>query len=103
MSYEVLVENLRQAAARMRSTTQPLAGYDFHSTNVSGESFGHVELAEWFQAVADQCDQAGKALRSGAEAIAGQLEFAADNYEQTDNGVANQFQTPFGAGFGSTP
>ena len=81
MSYDVLVENLRQAAAQMRSTTQPLSGYDFHSTNVTGESFGHVELAEWFEAVADQCDKAGKALRSGAEALAGQLEYAADTYE----------------------
>ena len=94
MSYDVLVENLRHAAAQMRSTTQPLSGYDFHSTNVTGESFGHVELAEWFEAVADQCDKAGKALRSGAEALASQLDYAADTYETTDDGVADMFQTP---------
>jgi hypothetical protein len=109
MSYEVLVENLREAARRMRSTTAPLAGYDFHSSNVTGESFGHVELAEWFEAVADQCDKAGAALRSGAEALAGQLEYAANTYERTDDGVADQFQAPltsnvFGtAPFGTTP
>ena len=103
MSYEVLVESLRAAARKTRSTTQPLAGYDFQESNVSGESFGHVELADWFKAVAEQCDRAGRSLRSGAEALAGQLEYAADTYEQTDTGVAFQFQTPFGAGFGSTP
>ncbi len=104
MSYDVLVENLRHAAGQMRSTTQPLSGYDFHSTNVTGESFGHVELAAWFEAVADQCDKAGKALRSGAEALAGQLEYAADTYEKTDDGVADVFQTPLsGNVFGATP
>jgi hypothetical protein len=104
MSYEVLVENLRAAASKTRSTTQPLAGYDFRETNVSGESFGHVELAEWFKAVASQCDRAGRSLRSGAEALAEQLDYAADTYEQTDTGVANQFQTPFSTGaFGATP
>jgi uncharacterized protein YukE len=109
MSYEVLVENLREAAGRMRSTTAPLAGYDFHSSNVTGESFGHVELAEWFEAVADQCDKAGAALRSGAEALAGQLEYAATNYEQTDEGVADSFRAPLSSGvfssgpFGSAP
>jgi hypothetical protein len=98
MSYEVLVENLRAAAQKTRSTTQPLAGYDFHETNVSGESFGHVELADWFKAVAEQCDTAGRSLRSGAEALAGQLDYAATTYEQTDTGVADQFQTPFSTG-----
>ena len=37
-------------------------------------------------------------VASGAEALAGQLEYAATTYEQTDTGVADQFQTPFSTG-----
>jgi hypothetical protein len=105
MGYEVLAESLRAAARDMRSTTQPLAGYDFHSSNVTAESFGHVELAQWFQAVGDQCDKAGQSLRSGAEELAGQLEYAASTYERTDGEVAGWFQSPFGSSglFGGTP
>lgn len=96
MSYDVLVENLRRAAGDFRSMVAPLAGYHFATVDVSGEAFGHVELAGWYVAVADQCDNAGQALHDGAGALATSLDYAANQYEQTDQGVAQGFSGPLG-------
>ena len=97
MSFDVLVEELRSAARTLRSTTSPLVGYDLETSNVTAESFGHVELAEWFVAVGEQCDRAGKALRSGAEVLSDSLEYTAGQYEHTDDGVALLFRRPLGS------
>ena len=95
MSFDVLVEELRTAARTLRSVTSPLVGYDLETTNVTAESFGHVELAAWFAAVGDQCDRAGKALRTGAEVLSDSLDYAAGQYESTDDGVARLFRQPW--------
>ncbi|GAA2140199.1 hypothetical protein GCM10009844_09630 [Nocardioides koreensis] len=99
MSYDVLVEELRAAARTLRSVTGPLAGYDFETSNVTAESFGHVELAEWFRAVGEQCDKAGTALRSGAEVLGDSLEYTATQYESTDEGVGLLFRRPLQSPF----
>lgn len=96
MSYDVLVENLRRAAGDFQSLVAPLAGYDFATVDVSGETFGHVELAAWYTAVADQCDNAGRALHDGAGTLATSLDYAANQYEQTDQGIAQGFAGPLG-------
>jgi hypothetical protein len=94
MSFDVLVEELRAAARTLRNVTDPLADYDFRTTDVSAESFGHVELAEWFLAVGEQCDRAGRALRTGAEVLSDSLEYTASQYESTDEGVGQLFRRP---------
>jgi hypothetical protein len=79
-------------------------------THVEPNSFGHIELAAWVKAVAEQCDNATQALHDGADGLADSLVEAAHHYETTDNSVAQNFQGPFGTGlllppapFGATP
>src|SRR5690349_19097229 len=73
MGYEVVVEELRTAAGQYERTVSDLAGYDFEAANVAADTFGHVELAAWYAAVADQCDNAGRALHDGATGLATSL------------------------------
>ncbi|GAB2870233.1 hypothetical protein [Nocardioides pacificus] len=91
MGYEVLIENLRKQAGRLRTVTDPLTSYDLDLENVTAESIGHTELAEWVVAVGKQCDEAGKALFSGAETLAVSLEFHATQYENAEDGAREAF------------
>lgn len=91
MGYEVLIENLRKQAGRLRTMTDPLASYDFDLKNATGESFGHIELAAWVVAVGKQCDEAGKALRSGAETLADSLDYRATQYENAEDDAQDAF------------
>ncbi len=92
MGYEVVVEELRTAAGQYERTVSDMAGYDFEATNVAADTFGHVELAAWYSAVADQCDNAGKALHDGATGLATSLRGQARTYEGTDENVGAAFQ-----------
>lgn len=89
MGYQVLIENLEAAAKSLRTTVKGMGDYDFGETNVSGASFGHVELAAWFDAVAEQCDNAGQALHDGAEQLAASLDASARRYRDGDLAVAD--------------
>ena len=101
MSYDVVVGELRAAAGRYETMVGPLAGYTFTIANASPESLGHVELAGWVTAVADQCGKAGVALHDGAVGIAGSLDTTAAGYERADQGSATGFQQPLGGLLGS--
>lgn len=98
MSYEVLVENLRAAAGRYDGVADSLGTDGVEITNVKPDSFGHIELAAWVEAVAEQCDRATRALHDGATGLADGLEAAAHHYETTDTGVAQAFTSPFSTG-----
>lgn len=101
MSYEVLVDNLRSAAGKYDAIAGKLGTDGVQVTHVDPDSFGHVELAAWTKAVADQCHQATRALHDGAAGLADGLDAAARHYETTDQGVASSFASPFGTATGT--
>jgi hypothetical protein len=107
MSYEVLVEQLRAAAGDYRTVAGSLGTDGVEVTHLEPGSVGHVELAAWMRAVADQCDKATRALHDGATGLADSLQASAGYYETTDQGVADAFRSPFGyspgSPFGSSP
>lgn len=94
MTFEVVIENLRAAARTLRTTTDPMAGYELDVTDIGAADMGHIELAAWLGAVEEQCDRGGQALRDGAVELATTLELAADDFERTDQGVAGLFGPP---------
>jgi len=98
MSYEVLVDNLRTAAGRYRAVASSLGTDGVELSNVDPTSMGHIELAAWVKAIAEQCDAATEALHDGATGLAEGLEAAAHYYETTDVGVGQTFQSPFSGG-----
>jgi Excreted virulence factor EspC, type VII ESX diderm len=103
MSYEVLVENLRGAAGKYHGAADSLGADGVEISNLNPESFGHVELAAWVEAVAEQCDKATRALHDGATGLADGLEASARFYETTDQGVAGVLQHPLGTGLLTPP
>jgi excreted virulence factor EspC (type VII ESX diderm) len=98
MSYEVLVDELRAAAGRYRKVADSLGSDGVEIDHVDPASFGHIELAAWVKAVAEQCDNATKALHDGATDLADGLVEAAHHYETTDTSVGQVFQSPFTTG-----
>jgi hypothetical protein len=98
MSYEVLVDDLRAAAGRYRTIASSLGADGVELAHVDPSSMGHIELAAWIKAVAEQCDAATQALHDGAVGVAEGLESAARHYETTDTAVGQAFQTPFELG-----
>lgn len=98
MSYEVLVDNLRAAAGRYRTVASSLGSEGVEIAHAAPASFGHIELAAWVKAVAEQCDAATEALHDGAVGLAEGLESAARHYETTDAGVGEAFRTPLSWG-----
>ncbi len=102
MSFEVLVDNLRAAAGRYRKVADSLGSDGVEITHLDPTSFGHVELAAWVKAIAEQCDNATVALHDGAGGLADSLVETARYYETTDTDVAQSFQSPFTPG-GFTP
>ena len=94
MTYAVLVEHLRAAAGEYHQVAGGL-GRPVEITQVAPESFGHVELTAWVEAVADQCHKASRALYDGATGLADSLGAAASHYEATDEQVGAAFRNPF--------
>lgn len=95
MSFEVLASGLRAAAGRYRDVAGSLGPDGVELDNVEPTSFGHIELAAWVKAVAEQCDHATQALHDGAVGLADNLDAAAYYYETTDESVAQNFRPPF--------
>lgn len=95
MSYEVLAGDLRAAAGSYRTVASSTGTDGVAPTHVDPGSLGHIELAAWLTAVAEQCHNATKALHDGAEGLAEGLDAAAHHYETTDQCVAQTFTTPF--------
>ena len=105
MGYEVLVEELRSAAGDYEGVADELGTGAMCLTSRDPEHLGHVELAAWLGAVADQCAEASRALHDGAVELGADLRAAAAHYESTDEAVAQGFR-PFGAPgspFGTSP
>jgi hypothetical protein len=98
MGFEVLVENLRSASARYRTTASSLGTGGVEITHVEPGSFGHIELAAWVKTIAEQCDLATRALHDGATELADGLDTAAHHYETTDVTVGQVFQSPLSSG-----
>ncbi|MGV3561661.1 MAG: WXG100 family type VII secretion target [Nocardioides sp.] len=94
MTYEVLVEELRAASGDYRAVAEELGPGSICLTHRTPESLGHVELAAWLGAVAEQCTEASRALHDGAVDLADDLATAATHYESTDDGVAEMFRRP---------
>lgn len=111
MTYDVLVGELRAAAGHYRDVADSLGTDAVEITHIDPTSFGHIELAAWVKAVADQCDKATAALHDGATGLADSLDASAHYYESTDQNVATSFtptfdspfSTPFSTPFGTTP
>lgn len=82
--FTVIIENLESASKKLRHVSRPLSGYDYDPDHVSGQAFGHNELAAWFNAVCDQCGKAGQALHDGADALAETLDSQAGAYRSAD-------------------
>ncbi len=101
MSYEVLAAELRSAAGDYRDTAAAV-GAPVHLSPVTPAVLGHVELAAWLGAVADQCEKATQALVEGGERIADSLDTAAHHYESTDEAAGLLFSSPFGVDTGPT-
>jgi hypothetical protein len=95
MTYDVLVSELRAAAGRYRTVADSLGTDAVEITHLDPTSFGHIELAAWVKAVADQCDKATTALHDGATGLAESLDASAHYYESTDQDVASRFTPPF--------
>ena len=94
MGYEVLVRNLRFAAGDYRTVATSLGTDGVDVTNCEPDSLGHIELAAWLKAVAEQCDKATKALHDGATDLAGSLGAAARHYDTTDQLIGQTFRDP---------
>jgi hypothetical protein len=103
MSYDVLASELRAAAGRYRTVADSLGTDAVEITHLEPDSFGHIELAAWVKAVADQCDKATTALHDGVTGLADSLDAAAHSYDTTDQCVATQFTPLFGPFPTSTP
>jgi hypothetical protein len=103
MSYAVLVEELRTAAGQYRTVAGSLGTTAVEIANIGSDSLGHVELAAWLTAVAEQCGKATTALHDGATGLADSLQAAAGHYETTDQGVCAVFRSPFGGGLLAPP
>ncbi len=104
MSYDVLISNLRAAADKYDAVAVSLGADGVDLADVEPDTFGHIELTAWVKAVADQCDQATKALHDGAVDLGTNLRTTAYTYETTDQGVESWFSTPFGGPtIGPTP
>lgn len=98
MSFEVLVEELRSAAGDYRAVADELGAGAICLTYRDPDNMGHVELAAWLGAVAEQCAEASRALHDGAVGLGEDLRTAAAHYETTDDSVATMFRSPFAAG-----
>ena len=85
------------ASPRAATATSPssLGPDGVELDHVEPTSFGHIELAAWVKAVAEQCDHATQALHDGAAGLADNLDAAAYYYETTDESVAQNFRAPF--------
>lgn len=94
MGYDINPARVRKLAHRYDEAAAPLANFDFVSVNVSGETFGDVELAAWFSAVAQQFDEAGGALHDGTAELAENLRTTAYFAEQTDDHASTTFTSP---------
>ena len=88
MTYEINPQLVRTMAGKYDAAVAPLAGYDFPTTRVAADTFGHVELAAWFSAVADQFDEAGRALHTSVTTMASDLRVAAHDAEAADDAAA---------------
>lgn len=100
MTYVVLVEELRGAAGAYRGVADELGAGALCLTYRDPDNMGHVELAAWLGAVAEQCVEASQALHDGAVGLAEDLQTAGHHYETTDDGVAEMFRPTFPFPFG---
>ena len=91
MSYEVIVDELTASARKFRTVQDAMSGYNFPVQCVSPGAIGNVELADWLIAVVEQCDNAGRALHTGAQTLADGLDDQAADYQATDQGVQSRF------------
>lgn len=98
---EVVTEELRTAADRVRHAVSPVACWTMPSSGASAHSFGHNELAEVYVKFCSRLSQVVSAAAQGDEALAGQLEAAAAHYDTTDSGVGASYGV-FGPGL-TTP
>ncbi|WP_185994364.1 type VII secretion target [Nocardioides campestrisoli] len=101
MTLEVVPEELRSAANKLAAAAEPLACRDVSESGVSGESFGHVELASWTQAILQYCREANTQLSTAATTMGQDLKETADDVEAGDRNVGTRFD-PFGYGLGGT-
>lgn len=95
MSYEVIVGELTASARKFRTVQDAMSGYTFPEQAGTADAFGHVELADWVIAVVEQCNNAAKALHTGAEILADGLEAQALDYETTDQMARSRFVGPW--------
>jgi hypothetical protein len=96
MTYEINPRLVRRMAQDYDAAVAPLAGFDVTTVNVSGDTFGDIELAAWFSACAQQFDLAGASLHDGTRTVAENLRITAHAAEQTDDHVARSFAPPSG-------
>lgn len=84
MSFDVVVENLREAARGTQAVADPIATYDLCVPALPGSATGHLELADWLPVLAALCDDRGRALHERTAGTAAALRQTADQYERTD-------------------
>jgi hypothetical protein len=94
MTYEIDPALVRSMASRYDAAVAPLAHHDLPTTRVAADTFGHVELAAWFAAVADQVDEAGRALHDAVTTMATNLRVVAKDAETADDDAAARFTPP---------
>lgn len=94
MTYEINPALVRAMAGKYDAAVAPMSGYDFPTTRVAADTFGHVQLAAWYSAVADQFDEAGRALHEGVATMAANLRVAATDAEKVDDAVQQEFTLP---------
>ncbi|WP_104108302.1 hypothetical protein [Nocardioides sp. 616] len=91
MTLEVVPEELRGAAKKLRAAAEPLACRHVPGDGVNGTAFGHVELAQWTGAILDYCRDANTQLSSAATTMAGDLGETADDLEAGDQSAVTRF------------
>ncbi len=96
VTYDVLVDDLRSAAGDYRGVAASLGTSGVTITHITPDSLGHVELAAWLEAVAEQCANATRALHDGANDLGTDLDTAATGYETSDHEARDAFTSPFG-------
>ena len=99
MGIEVRPEELREAAGELEQHAAGFDGYAVPVDDATGARYGHVELADWVAETGTTVETAVGRLVEASGALAAALRDQADDYERTDQAVADQLwpgASPFG-------
>lgn len=82
--FDVVTEELREAAGDIRDAAAPVAGWTMPSDGASAASFGHDQVAEVFANLCQKLTETVSAGYDSLQAAATDLDSTATSYDTTD-------------------